>query len=550
MNAKSIRAFLSVAAAVGVAAAAAVDSNPPPAPGPESWTFRDDLAKPATYHAREAYVLDDGYGLEGAIATVREDLARFFASAGMPERSVYFATHFHNWYEEASDAEVVRYVEELSEWGLTGVAVWFDMHDFTGMDDPAAKRRLERLKLVFRTAKRLGLDRDLHFLANEAFKGSPRALRADWLPGKNGYKLALNGHYHVELCPSKPGAAELLLTWRKQVFGAFADAPPTSITPFPYDQGGCTCSNCAPWGANAYPKLCRAIADMTREMYPGVKFNLSTWRFDVFGKIGEWDGLFARGDELRGWVDRIYVDPADLARTRERSPGGLPVFAMSEISMNGMLPWGGYGANPAPARLQREFNANPNIVGLRPYSEGIYEDMNKVVALGMLRDPSKTALDVVGDYAARYFGEEAREPVKEAVALLERNMGHRATGRQGETSRSSYSLNGIDPSKPWSVEHRCARLDADKARRVEELLDAAERKMDAMRRSSWRWRILRLRAALDSALARGAASEEMDAYFEELARIYHVGPETHTFLVPPSKPMWLKVARTWHDIGL
>ncbi|MBR2838370.1 MAG: hypothetical protein IKE55_06295, partial [Kiritimatiellae bacterium] len=71
----------------------------------------------------------------------------------LPERSMYFATHFHNWYEEAPDAEVVRYIEELAEWGLTGVAAWFDMHDFSGMDDPAAKRRLERLKLVFRTAK-------------------------------------------------------------------------------------------------------------------------------------------------------------------------------------------------------------------------------------------------------------------------------------------------------------------------------------------------------------------------------------------------------------
>ena len=47
-----------------------------------------------------------------------------------PERSIYFAAHFHNWYEEASDGEVERYIEELAEWGLTGVAAWFDMIGF------------------------------------------------------------------------------------------------------------------------------------------------------------------------------------------------------------------------------------------------------------------------------------------------------------------------------------------------------------------------------------------------------------------------------------
>ena len=74
--------------------------------------------------------------------------------------------------------------------------------------------------------------------------------------------------------------------------------------------------------------------------------------------------------------------------------------------------------------------------------------------------------------------------------------------------------------------------------------------MDDMRRSSWRWRILRVRAALDAALARGADHEELEPLFGELARIYHVEPDTRTFLVPPSKPLWMKVAGTWSDVGL
>ena len=86
---KDFKMPLSALMAVGVAAAvsaAHVLHEPPPAPGPESWTFRDDLAKPAAYHAREAYAIDDGYGLEGALSTAKADLARFFASAGKPSK--------------------------------------------------------------------------------------------------------------------------------------------------------------------------------------------------------------------------------------------------------------------------------------------------------------------------------------------------------------------------------------------------------------------------------------------------------------------------------
>ena len=88
----------------------------------------------------------------------------------------------------------MQYVEDLAGWGMNGVGVWFDMHDFSGIDDDGARRRLARIKLIFRTAKRLGLRRDLLFLANESFGGSPPELRADWRAGRNGYVSNLVGH--------------------------------------------------------------------------------------------------------------------------------------------------------------------------------------------------------------------------------------------------------------------------------------------------------------------------------------------------------------------
>ena len=66
---------------VAVCIAALGRADVPPAPGPESWTFKEDLARPVRYHAPEAYQVDDQYGLSGDMETVAADLARFMASA-------------------------------------------------------------------------------------------------------------------------------------------------------------------------------------------------------------------------------------------------------------------------------------------------------------------------------------------------------------------------------------------------------------------------------------------------------------------------------------
>ena len=75
-----VKRFLSVIALVACSAWAQSD-KPPPSPGPESWTFRADLAKPVAYHAREAYRVRDDYGLTDNLETVKADLDRFMTSA-------------------------------------------------------------------------------------------------------------------------------------------------------------------------------------------------------------------------------------------------------------------------------------------------------------------------------------------------------------------------------------------------------------------------------------------------------------------------------------
>ena len=213
--------------------------------------------------------------------------------------------------------------------------------------------------------------------------------------------------------------------------------------------------------------------------------------------------------------------------------------------MRGMLPWGGYGANPMPENIQREISDNPGLDGMRPYSEGIYEDLNKAMVLGVLRDPSKTALDIAGDYAARYFGEATRAPVTEAVRLMEWNMDHVARVMQGEIVRDAYALDAVAPDSPWRFSHAAPLLDRERTQRVKSLLDEAEGRMTEERRTSWRFRLLRLRAEIDCALADRAEEGRLEPLFEELARIGRVSNRTPPWLVPPARSLWLRVQNLW-----
>jgi len=313
------------------------------------------------------------------------------------------------------------------------------------------------------------------------------------------------------------------------VFDAFADTPLTRITIWPYDQGGCTCAACAPWGAKAYPDLAGKVAELARSTFPKVSVNLSTWYFGNFraDKDDEWRGLRARADEIRPWADRLYVTVSALSRL-EADPF-MPYFAMNEISMHGMSPWGFFGANPQPARLEREILAHPGAQGFRPYSEGIYEDMNKVITLALLTGRAKTADEAVGLYASKYFGEATVAEVVEAARLLEENLGHQVDYRKD----ASGAIVGVGA--------KCRHLDAARAVRARALLSQAEAKMTSAARRSWRWRILKIRAELDEAFGRGEAAD--DGLLEELAHIYHVRPETEGAVKPVSARQ-LRAARS------
>ncbi len=485
---------------------------------PEAFAIRDEGP-----HLRISGGDDRGL-LYGAGRYCRSPQWRGESTPRRPVRGMYFATHFHNFYHDAPVAEVEDYIAELALWGCNALSVWFDMHHYRSLSERAARDMVERLRAMLRAARANGMATGLTTLANEAYRESPEELRAEWRGGQNGYVRNLAGHYHVELCPSKTGAIEQCLAWRREMLEAFRDIGIDYLWIWPYDQGGCTCADCAPWGANGYLRIAEPYANMVREMMPDTKIVLSTWCFDSFTP-GEWEAFYRKVEETGlAWADYLMINPHDLDTIRRRSvPAGLPVLDFPEISMHAGLPWGGYGAHPYPGHLGGYVARTGKLLaGTFPYSEGIFEDINKALMLQWAWDPDRGADSILREYGESCVGEELADDFVTLVHYLEADA-HSFLVMQYEGQEiSPYATHERIP-RGASFTHR---FNLRHQPHVEAALALARHIDDALddeRRAAWRWQIVRLRAEIDANLkaAAGARTPALDALFESLNAIYH-----------------------------
>jgi hypothetical protein len=434
-----------------------------------------------------------------------------------PVRGMYFATHFHNFYHRAPVEEVEKYVEDLALWGYNAVTVWFDMHHFRSIQDPEAQELISRLHAVLNAAYNIGLKPGLLVLGNEAYADSPEDLRAEWRGGQNGYFSDLP-MYRLELCPNKPAAYDLLLHWRREVFEAFADIPMEFVWIWPYDQGGCGCADCAPWGGNGFLKIARPVAQMARHYFPNAKLVLSTWYFDCY-TAGEFEVFARQMQNDTGWVDYLLAEyPGKYPEyiLEHGTPGGLPLIGFPEISMFQSGPWGGYGANPLPEYLSRMWaEAGERLSGGFPYSEGIFEDINKVIIAQYYWQGQGKPEDAILEYANLYFSSLLKVEITRAAQILETtNCRERLQNGQAEWIPHSPDATGVEQfviAHPEGVDQAYG------------ILKEVDGKLPRHLRDSWRWRILLLRGMIDHELAHNnfQSTDACEAAFEELIRIYH-----------------------------
>ena len=432
----------------------------------------------------------------------------------MPVRGIYFATHFFNFYHAAPLEEVDPVIEECALWGLNQLAVWFDMHHFTGIDTPEARKHLERLKHFQKTAHDVGMQFGVVFLGNEGYSNTPKELLARYRPRWS--------HYHVEVCPATPEGMALIARNQSGVLDAFRQVDFTWT--WPYDQGGCDCDKCRPWGANGFLKVSEQLARLFHERDPKGKLWLSTWFFDSHAADGringerlvtdvEYPGLMKYLSEKKpDWLAGIIAGgggdflPAPLLA--RPLPDRYPLVTFPEISMYRMNPWGGCGANPMPdvcGRLAAKLRGR--IAGGWPYSEGIFEDLNKFFWAGFFWSPDRPAEDILTEYANYYLSPQTAADGVRLFHLLEKTL-----------PRNEFTFENL--------------AEADEAWRLAEAIDA---KIPPVNRTAWRWRVLYIRAKVDHIIKnQGYKSDEARAalrpLFKELVEIYHA---ENSFICPP-----------------
>jgi hypothetical protein len=269
---------------------------------------------------------------------------------------------------------------------------------------------------------------------------------------------------------------------------------------------------------------------------------VSTWYFDHF-TTGEWEGFAAAvGSHKPAWADYLMADdngdrfPA--YPLTHGVPGGLPMLNFTEISMYKMGPWGGFGANPLPSHIHALWQqAGGRLAGGFPYSEGIFEDMNKAIMFQLYwngRDPR----DTVREYVGYEYSPDAVDELAAVAAELEAHHGHRRhAAPSSEDPRSElFPAPGVEPPPLYNAPNvGGAGRTLDTVHRVESRLTAAARK-------AWRWRVFYLRAAIDAAIEEngGRPTEQTDAFFNELIDIYHAqGAEPQ--VLPPSRQAVLRL---------
>ncbi len=434
---------------------------------------------------------------------------------------MYFATHYNNYYDAAPIEELYNYIDDLAFWGMGILGFWFDMHHYKNMKE--GERQATRLLSLISYANSIGLKTSMTLLADESFADSPVELRADWTCGHDGYIHNLNDHYHVEICPSKKGGIEKILEYRREMIEVFKDAKIDYFLINPYDQGGCTCTECAPWGGNGYVKCTEALIPLLREYFPKAEFILSTWQFRSFiGTDIEFEML---NDKMKaGALPEIKYIMANAPRGSYPAMHGMcrPLIGFPEISMGEASPWGGYGITPQTA-LWVDFwdGVKDHLDGGLPYSEGIYEDINKVIFLRLYRD-NKNPIETLREYVEYEFSlkgdlaELAVNTVLDMEKTLPRKYSHIYVDGEGDTLIKNPDMKY--PPHYYGIAH------PELALGIEEAIKKINATLPDDIRKGIKWQLIYLRAVIDAEIVRNNfyRNDTILGYFKELVKLCHL----------------------------
>ncbi len=408
-------------------------------------------------------------------------------------RIAYLARHFASPFMQLDAPFMCHYIDDLV---LDGINAFCTQTSIPGVDAVRLKHdTAERERYLSVCAAIIAHLREIDCGltggggGNQAAGDTDPAIRSE----KNTNPRVPETGFNV--CPAKPGGMEFLLTRQKRSLAKMKERglDIKFFTHFPYDEGGCGCANCRPWGCNGYIKMCETFHPLNHAAFPNAKEIMSTWFFEEKEFAGLWEYL-----KTHDWIDYLEID--DFGSDYPQYPLDHPIpnnhtkiITFPEISMWGRIPWGGFGAVAYPKMLERIFRKCEKAVdGFRYYSEGLFEDINKAVVTGLYIDPSTTSSDILARYAAYHFPGVSPADFVRLVELFERN--HRPYMMEFESATAAKAL--------------ALKMNSD-------ILPSMK--------NSWRWRLVYLRAMIDPEIC-GTGDLQPDSakpYFDELVKIYH-----------------------------
>ena len=392
------------------------------------------------------------------------------------KRMIFFAQHFYNWYQCCSAEEIREHIEDLTLWGINGVVSVFSCLNLTSWEDPNLAELVALFHKTLSAARELNLKIGIEY-SNVDFMVPNKAVAAD-----KKYMISQTGNL---VCPStEEGFA--YYQWMLSKILDYTDefGGLDFITIWSYDEGGCSCDKCWPWGGRGFYNMAHRISKYIKGRYPKIEIWLATWYLGRHERQKEeWPLLYknlqedaAKGDN---WADYLLLETRDdydavFFPVRNGQPTAhTKLLTFPDVSMCGVTPWGGFGAIATPKMMRRqETPFMQHCSGGYLYTEGIFDDMNKVITLGLYWDRERSTDETIADYCGYEFkGIDA----KELIALIDR------------IEASHLCTNRFD-RKP------CDLADCDAAWELAEKLNADA---DEQTKTYWKWRILYIRAYLD-----------------------------------------------------
>jgi len=259
------------------------------------------------------------------------------------------------------------------------------------------------------------------------------------------------------VCPSNPEAhAALLKHWEED----FAKRQNGDVLRFfAGDPGGCRCKKCSPWG-KTFIHLCEEIAAIWLKSHPGAIVLVANQDLDNAGDQAIFDYL---NEAPRPWLyglaygpgsnamseyfrselrDDLFTYPGDgpinryLAETLHQLPAQQHIVHYSDITHWISAQYQVEHPDPYVKAFdgRRTFHARPKAFykifqAIMPfsegdiiYSEGYHDEFHQYLWNRLLWDPNRSLDEVTLEYCRYYFGEDAAEPMKDALYQLEENL--------------------------------------------------------------------------------------------------------------------------------